>query len=121
MLQAEPIQLDFLTQPSLAEFLFWLLLSWFTALAFIVIGLYALHRNRNSWARPTAFLLLGLGAGFCFLLGLSFTPINHHRYAWNSSSRNINDLLNWVAVLAIWGLSFLSFWVAQKIAKRPTK
>jgi len=117
MLQAESYQFNFPTPASLAVFVVELLLRWFIALTFITGGVYAFHRKRNLGVKLVALLASAAGAAFCFLLGLSFTPINHHRYGWSSSNPDINFWINWAVVLAIWGLSCLLFWAVRKGAK----
>ncbi len=118
MLRAEPVQFNFPLQPTPTEFVFALLLWWLIALALIAVGTYALHRKRNAWIKLAALLALALGALFCFLLGFSFTPFNHHRYGWSSTDRDINDWINWTAGLMIWTLSSLLFWAIRRVAKR---
>jgi len=118
MLQAESYQFNFPTPASLAVFVVELLLRWFIALTFITGGVYAFHRKRNLGVKLVALLASAAGAAFCFLLGLSFTPINHHRYAWSSSNLDINYWTNWAVVLAVWGPSLLLFWTVRKSAKR---
>jgi hypothetical protein len=64
---------------------------------------------------------LALGFGVCFLLGFSFTPINHHRFAWSEDDQNINRWINICVVLMTWGTAPLFFWVGRKIGKRGVK
>jgi hypothetical protein len=120
MLQADSYQFNFPTPPALAEFVPELLLGWFIALKFIAVGVYALHRRKTIWIKLAALLAVVVGAAFCFLLGFSFTPVNHHRYAW-SCNRDINYWVNWAVVLAFWGLSPLLFRTVRKSAKRGGK
>lgn len=121
MLQAETVQFDWLVEPPLAEYVFQLSLAWLIALTLMTVGTYVFHRKRNIWIKLAALLASALGGAFCFLLGFSFTPANHHRYGWSSSNRDLNNWINWAVVLMIWGLSALLFWAVRKIAKRSSK
>ena len=118
MFQTETLQFEFPTQPSLAEFVCQLLLAWLIALTLITAGIYVFHRKRNIWARLAALLASALGGVFCFLLGFSFTPINHHRYGWSSTDQDLNDWINGATVLIVWGISSFLFWAVRKIVKR---
>lgn len=100
---------------------FAILLLWVIGLTFAIIGLTVFQRNRNIWIKLVALLGTILGGVFCFLLGLSFTPVNYHRYRWVSSDRNLSNWIDSVVALAIWGLSFLLFRVAGKVTKRSSK
>jgi hypothetical protein len=121
MLQAEPFQFDFPPQPTLGEFVFALSLWWLIGLTMIVAGAYGLYRSNNGRIQLLALMSLALGFGFCFLLGFSFTPINHHRFAWSEDDQNINRWINICVVLMTWGTAPLFFWVGRKIGKRGVK
>ncbi len=121
MLQDESVQFNFPIQPSLVQFVFQLSMAWLIALTLMAIGIYVFYGMKNIWIRLTAVFASVLGGTFCFLLGISFTPFNHHRYGWNSSDRNLNDKIDWAVFLAVWGLSLLLFWVVKKVARRSTQ
>ncbi len=121
MLKAETVQFDWPVEPPLAEYVFQLSLAWLISLTLMAVGIYVFHRKRNIWIKVAALLASALAGAFCFLVGFSFTPVNHHRYGWNSNDRALIDWINWAVVLMIWGLSSLLFWAVRKIAKRGIK
>jgi hypothetical protein len=121
MPQAEPFQIDFPPQPTLGEYVFAVSLWWLIGLTMIVVGAYGLYRNNNGRIQLLALVSLALGFGSCFLLGLNFTPINHHRFAWSEDDLNISYWINICLVLMIWGTSPLFFLVGRKIGKRSVK
>jgi hypothetical protein len=117
MPQAAPFQVDFPSPPTLGEHIFALALWWLIGLAMIATGAYALYRSKNALVILLAALSLAFGFGACFLLGFSFTLLNHHRFAWSEDDPNINRWINICLVLMIWGTSLLSFWVGRKMGK----
>jgi len=121
MLQAESFQFDFPPQPTLGEFVVALSLWWLIGLTMIVMGAYGLYRSNNGLILLLALGSLALGVGVCYLLGLGFTPINHHRFAWSEDDPNINRWINICLVLMIWGTAPLIFWVGRKIGKRGVR
>jgi hypothetical protein len=122
MLQADPVQFEFSPplRPTLGEFVFALSLWWLIGLTIIVVGAYGLYRSNNGRIRLLTLGSLSLGVCACFLLGFSFTPLNHHRFAW-SENDHINSWINICLVLMIWGTAPLFFWVGRKIGKRGVK
>jgi hypothetical protein len=118
---AQKLDLDFLNPPTLGEFVFALSVLWLIGLTMIVVGAYGLYRSNNGRIQLLALLSLALGFGFCFLLGFSFTPCNHHRFAWSEDNPNINRWINTCLGLMICGTSFLSFRIGRKIGKRGFK
>jgi hypothetical protein len=123
MLQADPVQFEFSPplRPTLGEFVFALSLWWLIGLTIIVVGAYGLYRSNNGRIRLLALGSLSLGVAACFLLGFSFTPLNHHRFAWSEDDQNINRWINICVVLMTWGTAPLFFWVGRKIGKRGVK
>jgi len=120
MLQAEPFEFDFPLPPTLGEYVFALSLWWAIVITMIVVGAFGLYRSNNGRIQLLALMSLALGAGVCFLLGFSFTPLNHHRFAW-SEDDHINRWINICLVLMIWVTAPLFFWVGRKIGKRGVK
>jgi hypothetical protein len=106
MPQADSVQFKFSPppQPTPGEFAFALSPWRLIGLAMIVAGAYALYRSN------LALVSLALGFGACFLLGFSFTPINHRRFAWSEDGQNINRWINSCLVLMIWGAAPQFYW-----------
>lgn len=122
MLQADSVQFDFsFYQHTLGEYVFVVSLCWMIGIVMIAVGAYGLYRSNNVLAQLLTLVSLALGFGSCFLLGLGFTSINHHRFAWSEDDENINYWINICLFLMIWGTSLLSFWVGRKIGKRSVK
>lgn len=129
MLQSDSVQsfdFDFPPPPTLGEFVFALSLLWLIMLTMIAVGSYGLYRShkgliQNGLIQLLVLVSLTLGFGLCFVLGVGFTPINHHRFAWSEDDQNINYWINTLLFLMVWGTSPLSFWVGRKFGKRGVK
>jgi hypothetical protein len=124
MLQTDSVQtfdLDFPPPPTLGEFAFALTLGWLIVLTMILVGAYGLYRSNNGLIQLLALMLLALGFGLCFILGLGFTLNIYHRFAWSEDNPNINRWINICLGLMILGTAPLFFRIGRKIGKRGGK
>src|SRR5581483_1255877 len=103
MLQADAVQFNFPLPPTFTEAVGGVLLWWLIGLSLIAFGTRFIYPDKNGWLNLLAVAALALGFLACFLLGLAFTPLNHHHLiAWVPDNHALNYRIDLGLGLAIW-------------------